>query len=186
MTVRKDEALVIRGLAARFLAGESLRSLAIWLDAEQVRTVAGGPWRTSTLRAMLSSGRIAGLREHRGQVIGKARWRRIISEAQRSRILARMAEQTVSGRRPPRRYLLSGMLRCGKCRQHALQPRPRDDAPVCLLVRPRPWGLRKADRGRGATRGAGRRDGADTPRHPSPRGCTCRSNARRRAGCGSQ
>ncbi len=115
MTVRKDEALVIRGLAARFLAGESLRSLAIWLDAEQVRTVAGGPWRTSTLRAMLSSGRIAGLREHRGQVIGKARWRRIISEAQRSRILARMAEQTVSGRRPPRRYLLSGMLRCGKC-----------------------------------------------------------------------
>jgi site-specific DNA recombinase len=115
MTVRKDEAQVIRALAERFLAGESLRSLAMWLDAQHVRTVAGGPWRTTTVRAMLSSGRIAGLRDHRGQVIGKARWRPIISAPQHSRIRSRLVELRVTGRRAPRSYLLSGSLRCGKC-----------------------------------------------------------------------
>jgi preprotein translocase subunit SecG len=62
------ETEVIRVLVARFLAGESLRSLATWLDSEGVRTVTGGAWKTVTVKAMLTSGRIAGLREH------PARW----------------------------------------------------------------------------------------------------------------
>lgn len=115
ITVRPDEAEVIRVLAARYLAGESQRSLAAWLDREGVRTVTGGPWRTSTLMAMLRSGRIAGLREHRGQVVGPAVWEPIITPAERDRVLARLAAGAVSGRRPPRRYLLSGLLRCGRC-----------------------------------------------------------------------
>lgn len=71
VTIHADEAAVVRTLAARFIAGESLRSLAAWLEAEGVRTVSGNGWRTPTLSAMLSSGRIAGLREHRGTVVGK-------------------------------------------------------------------------------------------------------------------
>lgn len=51
VTIRPDEAQVIRDLAARFLAGESLRSLAVWLDEQGIPTVAGKPWRTPTLRA---------------------------------------------------------------------------------------------------------------------------------------
>ena len=119
VTVRPDEAATVRTLAARFLAGESLRSLAAWLNSEGIATVGGGQWRTPTLRAMLRSGRIAGLRDHRGQVLGKAAWGPIITEAQRIAIIRRMDTQAVSGRRTPRRYLLSGMLRCGKC-GHAL------------------------------------------------------------------
>jgi site-specific DNA recombinase len=115
VTVREDEAAVIRTLGERYLAGESLRSLATWLDQQGVRTVDGGPWRTTTLRAMLSSGRIAGLRDHHGQVIAQAVWAPIISEQVRGRILARMTDLAVSGRRTPRRYLLSGLARCGKC-----------------------------------------------------------------------
>lgn len=115
VTVRPEEAAVIRTLASRLLAGESLRSLAIWLDEQAIRTVAGGPWRTPTLRAMLASGRISGLREHRGQVIGAAAWPSIISEQTRGRILARFADQVVRGRRAPRSYLLTGLLRCGRC-----------------------------------------------------------------------
>ena len=115
ITLREDEAQVVRELAGRFLAGESLRSLATWLDEQGVRTVAGGTWRTPTLRAMLAAGRIAGLREHRGQVVGAAVWPALISEQQRGRILARQAAQATSGRRSPRSYLLTGLLRCGKC-----------------------------------------------------------------------
>lgn len=115
VTIRKDEAKVIRTLVARFVAGESLRSLALWLDNEGVRTVSGGPWRTPTLHTLLASGRIAGLREHRGQVVGPAVWKAIISADDRRRVLARMDEVKVSGRRTPQRYLLTGLLRCGKC-----------------------------------------------------------------------
>lgn len=115
MTVRQDEAAVIRVLVERFLAGESLRSLCTWLDAEGVTTVAGGPWRTPTLRSMLRGGRIAGLRDHHKEVVSKAVWPQIITPETRQRILTRMETQAASGRRAPRRYLLSGLLRCGKC-----------------------------------------------------------------------
>jgi site-specific DNA recombinase len=117
VTVRPDEAEVIRALVARFLAGESARSLATWLDDQGVKTVAGGPWKTTTLRAMLRSGRIAGLREHRGTVVGPAVWPAIITVEERDRVLAAMAAKKSSGRRAPQRYLLSGLVRCGKCGQ---------------------------------------------------------------------
>ena len=126
ITVLADEAQTVRTLAERYLAGESLRSLATWLDEQGVATVSGKSWRTPTLRALLASGRIAGLRDHQGQVIGPAVWEAIITEQTRKRILSRMAEQTSSGRRSPRRYLLSGLLRCHKC-GHTLYSAARED-----------------------------------------------------------
>lgn len=67
------------------------------------------------MRALLTSARRAGLREHQGQIVGKAVWEPIVTEQMRARVLARLSEQSRTGRRSPRRYLLSGMLRCGKC-----------------------------------------------------------------------
>jgi site-specific DNA recombinase len=115
ITVRPDEAAVIRELVDRFLAGESLRALCGWLDEAGIRTVSGGPWRSPTLRDLLAGGRIAGLRKHRGEIVGPAIWEPIITPAQRERVLARMADQASSGRRAPRTSLLSGLLRCGRC-----------------------------------------------------------------------
>jgi site-specific DNA recombinase len=115
VTVIEDEAVLIRELVSRFTAGESLRSLASWLNQEEVATVAGGTWQTMVLRGLLRSPRIAGLREHRGEVIGLAAWPAIITTTDRDRVLARMATRAVTGKRTPRTYLLSGLLRCGKC-----------------------------------------------------------------------
>jgi DNA invertase Pin-like site-specific DNA recombinase len=115
ITVVAEEAAIIRTLVARFLAGESSRSLASWLEAQELSTVSGKPWRTGTLKAILISARIAGLRTHRGQVVGPAVWDAIITEDEHRRVLATYAQKKVSGRRTPQRYLLSGMLRCGKC-----------------------------------------------------------------------
>jgi len=133
VTVLPDEAAIIRDLAARFLAGESLRSLCASLDAAGVKTVGGGVWRSPTLRGLLRSGRIAGLREHRGEVVGPAVWEPIITVAERDRVLARMADQAVSGRRSPRRYLLSGLLRCARCGGKLFaSPREHTRRYVCL------------------------------------------------------
>ena len=115
VTVVESEAEVIRDLVARYVAGESLRSLAAWLNEQGVAPVGGRVWQTTSLRAMLASGRIAGLREHKGQVVGQAVWPAIITHEQHRQVLARMARAVVTGRRTPRRYLLSGLLRCGRC-----------------------------------------------------------------------
>lgn len=115
LMVVESEAAVIRDLVTRLLAGESLRSLALGLDAANIKTVHGKPWRTPTLRAVLTSPRIAGLRSLNGEVVAAAVWPAIISERERERVLRHFEAKKVSGRRAPRRYLLSGMLRCGKC-----------------------------------------------------------------------
>jgi site-specific DNA recombinase len=135
ITVVPAEAEVIRTLAERLVAGESLRSLASWLDAQGVTTVGGGPCRTTTLRPLLSSARIAGLREHQGSVVRPAVWEPIVTEQTRARILARLSEQSRTGRRTPRRYLLSGMLRCGKCQGECCSA-PPGRTPAATSVRP--------------------------------------------------
>ena len=110
-----EEAHVIQTLAGRFLAGESLRSLSTWLAEQNITTVYGLPWRTSTLHSMLASPRLAGLRSHRGVVVGAAVWPAILDEDTHRRVVAKFAAAASSRRRTPQRYLLSGMLRCGKC-----------------------------------------------------------------------
>ncbi len=115
VTVVESEAVIVREVVARYLAGESLMSLTNWLQESGALSVAGLPWRTSTLRTMLANPRFAGLRAHNGVVVGPAVWPAIITPAQHEQILAAMERKKVTGRRSPRRYLLSGMLRCGKC-----------------------------------------------------------------------
>lgn len=115
VTVVPEEAEVIGQIVARFLAGESSRSIATWLNDQGVRTVRGKPWVTSTLKGILTNPRYAGLRAHRGEVVGPAVWEAIISEEDHRRILATYAEKKLTGRRAPQRYLLSGLCRCSKC-----------------------------------------------------------------------
>ena len=113
--VVESEAVIIRMLVERLLAGESVRSLTTWLDETGVETVRGNPWRTPTVSALLQSARIAGLRSLNGEVVATAVWPAIISTQQRDKVLARFESRRVSGRRSPRSYLLTGLLRCGKC-----------------------------------------------------------------------
>jgi DNA invertase Pin-like site-specific DNA recombinase len=114
-THRPDEADAIRTMVSRYLAGESLRSLVAWAEDTGLRTVEGKPWQITTIKTVICSPRIAGLRQHQGEAIGPADWDPIITPAQREQVLARVAARATSGKRSPRRYLLSGLLRCGKC-----------------------------------------------------------------------
>jgi site-specific DNA recombinase len=115
MTVVESEAEVIREVAERYLAGESLKSLTSWLQENGVLSVAGLPWRTGTLRQTLTNPRIAGLRSHNGVVVATAIWPAIISPQTHDRLVSAFQRKASTGRRVPRRYLLSGMLRCGRC-----------------------------------------------------------------------
>ncbi|MGY1651712.1 recombinase family protein [Geodermatophilus sp. SYSU D01119] len=113
---RADEAAVIRALTARALAGESLTSLSRWLDAEGVRTVTGRPWRTTTVRQLLLNPRTYGMRSHRnGESLTPAVWQPIISAADGEKLRLLLTDPARRTNRTARRYVLSGLCRCGLC-----------------------------------------------------------------------
>jgi len=119
-----DEAEIIRTLAARALAGESITSLARWLDSENVRTVTGKPWRPQVLRQLLLNPRIFGMRHHNGEAVAEAQWEPIISPSQGERLRLLLTDPSRRTNRTARTYLLSGMCRCSKC-GHKLLSVPR-------------------------------------------------------------
>lgn len=115
VTIRDDEAAVVREVAARVLAGEALASVARDLEARGVTTTGGKPWTGSTLRNFLLAPRYWGMREHRGQVIGEATWPGIITADEGDRLRLLLTDPKRRTNRSARRYLLSGLLRCGLC-----------------------------------------------------------------------
>jgi site-specific DNA recombinase len=126
VTLNDVEAVVIRDLARRFLAGETLRSLCAGLNDQGVTTPTGKPWAPYTMRRMFLSPRIAGLREHRGRVAGPAVWPGIIDESTHRRLVALLTDPARRTNRTVRRYLLTGIARCGLCGAKVVA-RPRDD-----------------------------------------------------------
>ncbi len=125
VTVRPSEAQIIRDLAGRFLAGETLTSLTNWLNDQNIPTAGtAAAWRTSSVRGILRSGRISGQREHLKQIVGPAIWPAIISPEQTARIRAILDDPARRTNRAARRYLLAGLLRCHQC-GHSLMAHPR-------------------------------------------------------------
>ncbi|ADG74135.1 Resolvase domain protein [Cellulomonas flavigena DSM 20109] len=125
VTHHPAEAPVVRELAARALAGETLISLSTWLQDSGVRTVGGNEWRTTTVRQLLTNPRAWGMRVHQGQVIGKATWEPIITPEDGERLRRLLLDPARRTNRSARRYLLTGMLRCGKCGS-PLRSAPKD------------------------------------------------------------
>lgn len=115
MTIRESEAEVIRELVTRVIAGESLNSLTVWLNESGVNPVRGQRWASTAVRGIVSSPRIAGLRAYKGEVVGDAAWEPIIAAAQRDQVLAALSARSWNRKRSPRKYLLSGLCRCGRC-----------------------------------------------------------------------
>lgn len=124
------EAAIIRECAARVLTGEALSSICRDLRARGVMTSAGKDWVPVKLRKMLVSARISGRREHiprrsgetKRPIVGEivateVEWPAIISfdDSDRLRAMltnpARRKWSSANGRT----YLLSGILRCGRC-----------------------------------------------------------------------
>ncbi len=126
VTVRETEAKEIRAAAGRLLQGASMRSVIVEWNARKVTTSTGAPWKPSPFRRMMLSPRIAGLREHRGEIVGKAEWAPIITEAAHYGLVAILKDPHPS-RRARRKYLLTGgQAVCGLCGA-GLVARPKDD-----------------------------------------------------------
>jgi site-specific DNA recombinase len=141
--VEPAEAEAIKEAAARVLRGESIRSIAFDFNDRGIKPVAGGRWVGSTLRRVLVSPRIAGLREHNGEVVGEAAWPAIIDHATHDRLVGLLDDP--SRRREnfgrPRVHPLVGLVCCASCggkMTTSIAPRQgrgygcrKDENPVC-------------------------------------------------------
>lgn len=113
--VVEAEADLIRRAVAQLLAGGSLRSITAEWNAAGVRTTMGNQWHDSAMRTTLLKPRNAGLMVHQGRIIGKGAWPAIIDPEQWQALVALMKDpgrRTNTGR-PARRWLGTGLYRCG-------------------------------------------------------------------------
>ena len=129
VTIREDEAAVIRSLVDRLLAGESLASLVRWLNDNDVPTVTGqGSWFSASMRAMLRRGRLSGQREYLGDIVAPGQWPAIITPAQTAAVRRLLDDPARKRLRTPSRYLLTGLIRCGRC-ERPMIAHPRKGVP---------------------------------------------------------
>lgn len=113
--VVESEAREIRSAVQSILAGGTLRAIVRDFEQRRVRTTAGGPWRPTELRRMLSNPRYAGVLVRNGEVMGPGAWPAILDLDTHRAVVAILSDP--ARRRPgaPRRYLLSGVATCGVC-----------------------------------------------------------------------
>lgn len=110
------EAAHIRWAAQQVLAGRSIRSITAGLAERGSVTVSGAPWRPSNLGTYLRRPMLAGLREHKGKVVGQATWPALLDLTTHEAVasLLNNPERRVS-KRAARVYLLTAIARCGGC-----------------------------------------------------------------------
>jgi DNA invertase Pin-like site-specific DNA recombinase len=116
LSIIPEEATVVREAAERVLAGESLRAVCNDLNRRGVRTTVGGGVSARNLRKILLSPRIAGIIDHHTAGRLRGQWPGIITEELRARLVALLNDPARRmNRGAPRRWLLSGTLRCAEC-----------------------------------------------------------------------
>jgi site-specific DNA recombinase len=131
-----EEADRIREATRSLLDGGNLTRIAREWNDTGVLTTRGREWTKTSVRRMLLSPRIAGLRQH-GDETFPAVWEPIISQEEHVRLRARFG---LPGRAFGRRYLLTGGLaRCGVC-GGPLIARPKADGRRCYVCAARGCG----------------------------------------------
>ncbi|MEU2584522.1 recombinase family protein [Streptomyces avermitilis] len=98
--------------------GESLNSIAADLQRRKVPTAMGVAWSGRSVGSIVSKPSVAGLRSHKGEVVGKAAWDEIIPRERWERICERLAMRAGNTDLTLQRWL-NGVLRCSQC-GHAL------------------------------------------------------------------
>ncbi|MFB7936037.1 recombinase family protein [Streptomyces sp. NPDC056049] len=147
----EEEAKILREIAARILGdwdgwtneererldpelGESLHSIAAGLQRRSVPTVTGARWTDRSVRSVISKPSVAGLREYRGEVVGKAVWDAIVPQERWEQVRARLAGRNRTVDLRLQRWL-TGVLRCSQC-SHMLMGWQGNNGPRYWCAKP--------------------------------------------------
>ncbi len=115
VTIREDEAELIREAAQRILDGASVSSIARDWNERMVPTVQNAKhgWTPTSVAGILRNPRVTGLRVHNGEVVAEGNWDPILDRETFERLEAKIRRTARKGRRP--KQLLSAIARCGLC-----------------------------------------------------------------------
>lgn len=109
------EAPIVEAMAKRILGGESAYAVGRWLNAAGFLTSGGSRWSTKSVRTVLRSGRIAGLREHHGRVVAKAVWPAIVTEEEHQQLMTLLPPDPSRRGIGARKHPFTGLVRCRRC-----------------------------------------------------------------------
>jgi site-specific DNA recombinase len=115
--VVEHEADILREVVTRILAGEGIRHVVGDLNVRGIRTSQGNHWQITTMKRLLTSKRIIGVRTHQG-VDYPAEWPALIPQEEWEQIRLILGAEKASDEQHgvrARRYLLTGFLECGNC-----------------------------------------------------------------------
>ncbi|MFD9398361.1 recombinase family protein [Streptomyces sp. NPDC060011] len=127
----EEEAEILREIAARILGdwagwtdeqreaidldvGESLNSIAADLRRRGVPTVTGAAWSDRSVRSVVTKPSVAGLREYKDEIVGKAVWDAIVPQERWEQARARLSRRNRTVDLTLQRWL-TGVLRCSRC-----------------------------------------------------------------------
>lgn len=113
MTVVEEEAIIARRMVSDLLAGASQHSVLRWLQAEDITTTKGLPWRAAGLKYYLRNPRIAGWSTHKGEIVAKGEWPALIDPDEWKQVTELLSARTRDY--IPRKNLLPGLIFCGIC-----------------------------------------------------------------------
>lgn len=115
LTVCEPEALVIRELASRAIAGESMKSLARDLNERGLTGTRGALWTGASIRDALVRPRNAGLMVHHGEIMGPALWPAVLPQDTWRALRAVLTDpHRIRVKSMARRWLGSGLYLCGR------------------------------------------------------------------------
>jgi site-specific DNA recombinase len=132
LKVHEEEATLLRAAARHVLSGGSMYSVARRWNESGILTPTGKSWRVTDIRRILLSPQVAGLRVHgrwvsdldggnrRREILGvtEGTWPPILTREEHELLKAKHDGRSVgAGTVVGRRYVLTGLLRCGSCRQ---------------------------------------------------------------------
>lgn len=134
----EPEASLIRQAAKDILSGRSLHSIAREWNAAGHTTVKGVAWTNLHVRRVLRNPRLAAQRVHQGTIVGPGDWEPILDENTWQRVIAILHDPTrTKAAAFTRRYLGSGVYRCGICGNPLYASHPHGpDSPMVYACRP--------------------------------------------------
>jgi site-specific DNA recombinase len=106
---------VLADLYRRYVAGESVYSLVRWLNGHGWRTLEGGSWSDRSLRRVLDSGFASGRFLYHGDLHPGVHEPLVDEQLWQAYLDARAARRHRPARSVRSQYLLSGLVRCGRC-----------------------------------------------------------------------
>jgi site-specific DNA recombinase len=118
ITVRESDAEMIRDVARRILAGESVSSICRTINGQGYRTTTGLEFGHGSLKKLMLRPRLAGLLARHGTIVGKAAWPAILERGTWEAVCAVLEHRATSFAYTTnfdRRFLLSGIAVCGTC-----------------------------------------------------------------------